>query len=308
MSSTVVLEPGAGFSQLRDTLAGAGWAIVSSAERPIVAGEPEHAVFERSAGERLFYTYNPAVQLRVLELPDGMDAAAAGVAPVGRQQVDTWLRSDDERTALRGVLAARQMPDGGLLERIYTLRGDPRPTVASAAAKVSDELRRAIREDTRSVHAARDQALTAIDVLKGQVRPLLEALTRDRSGQALEAVKPHDGDYAKTFVAGAVDAARDAYGRLWSAPGELRHPDPAQTIITCEIAPAGMLAYDNELSRRFPGGYRGIAHLLHPHRVWVAWKCLRPGADAGTAYDGLVWLDDHWAWFPRPYRVLSAGR
>jgi hypothetical protein len=76
------------------------------------------------------------------------------------------------------------------------------------------------------------------------------------------------------------------------------------TVITSEIAPAGMLASDNELSRRFPGGYRRIARLLQPHRVWVSWKYLRPGADAGMAYDGLVWLDDHWAWFPKPYRAL----
>jgi hypothetical protein len=24
------------------------------------------------------------------------------------------------------------------------------------------------------------------------------------------------------------------------------------------------------------------------------------------AYDGLVWCDDHWAFFPKPYRVLTS--
>ena len=27
----------------------------------------------------------------------------------------------------------------------------------------------------------------------------------------------------------------------------------------------------------------------------------------GMAYDGLVWIDDHWAWFPKPFRVLRAA-
>ena len=52
-----------------------------------------------------------------------------------------------------------------------------------------------------------------------------------------------------------------------------------------------LLVEDNELSRGFPGGYRSIAPLLDPHRVWVAWKLIPPGKDAGMSYDGLVWLD-----------------
>ena len=45
--------------------------------------------------------------------------------------------------------------------------------------------------------------------------------------------------------------------------------------------------------------------LLDPHRVWARWKFVRPGEPSGMAYDGLVWVDDHWAWFPKPYRVLA---
>jgi hypothetical protein len=66
-----------------------------------------------------------------------------------------------------------------------------------------------------------------------------------------------------------------------------------------------MLASDNELSRPFPGGYRAIAAKLNPNRIWVRWKFCRPGETAGMAYDGLVWVDDHWAWFPKPYRALA---
>ena len=52
-------------------------------------------------------------------------------------------------------------------------------------------------------------------------------------------------------------------------------------------------------------------------RVSVAlWLCgvaffagvfVQPGEAHGMAHDGLVYLDDHWAWFPKPWRVLSSG-
>jgi hypothetical protein len=40
--------------------------------------------------------------------------------------------------------------------------------------------------------------------------------------------------------------------------------------------------------------------LLDPQRVWVAWEVIPLGKSAGMAYDGLVWIEDHWAWFPKP--------
>ncbi|HWO61148.1 MAG TPA: hypothetical protein VNO31_14065 [Umezawaea sp.] len=49
-----------------------------------------------------------------------------------------------------------------------------------------------------------------------------------------------------------------------------------------------------------------MADLLVPTRVWAAWKYRSPNSSAGLSYDGLVWCDDHWAFFPKPYRVLTS--
>jgi hypothetical protein len=67
-----------------------------------------------------------------------------------------------------------------------------------------------------------------------------------------------------------------------------------------------MLREDNELSRQFPQGYRAIAHWLNPNRVWIAWKYIKTGQSSGQAFNGLVWVDDHWAWFPKPFRALGS--
>lgn len=153
---------------------------------------------------------------------------------------------------------------------------------------------------------ARAGAYAAIELIRAQVEPLLWALAHDSSGELRARVIPQAGDYEKVFLGPAAQAAEKVYGEFWSAEHPLQLPGPAQTDLLCFIAPAGMLATENELSRPFPGGYRLLARWLEPSRVWVAWKLVEPGESSGLAFNGLVWVDDHWAWFPKPYRVLRA--
>lgn len=152
---------------------------------------------------------------------------------------------------------------------------------------------------------ARATALVLAEIVKAQVMPILAALRDDPDGAVARELEPRPADYSLVFVEAAVGAAWEAYGPLWAEiEAAWRPPAPEQRDILCFVAPAGMLASENELSRPFPGGYRAIAHLLVPSRVWVAWKYVLPGSTSGLAYNGLVWVDDHWAWFPKPYRVL----
>jgi len=152
---------------------------------------------------------------------------------------------------------------------------------------------------------ARVAALAAIGILRTQLEPLLWAVARDISGELAAALRPRAEDYALVFSAEVAGAARAAFDAGFARAGNPKPADPGQTQLVCHLAPAGMLASDNELSQHFPGGYRHIAGYLNPQRVWVRWKFCRPNESAGMAYDGLVWVDDHWAWFPKAYRVLG---
>ena len=61
-------------------------------------------------------------------------------------------------------------------------------------------------------------------------------------------------------------------------------------------------------SPRLAGGWsRVLPHLTTDALVrrWAAWRVHPPGEEGGTRFEGLVWLDDHWAWFPKPWRALS---
>jgi hypothetical protein len=263
--------------------------LVDQATKPIVPGEPEYAVFERAA-ERLVYTFNPVCLLRVLDHP------GAGLPAVSVPTVLTWLAAQDERVVLRGILAAGVLGDPEFADPVTRLRTHPRAAIADAAVRTAAALRSA--DETLSAQA---QGLAAVDVLEQQLTPLLRGLSQPGGEHLLAALRPRPDDYARAFVPEAVDAAREAYE---AHPPYRLGPTTRDSTIECHVAPAGMLTYDNSLSRHFPGGYAAIAPLLQPERVWVAWKSTQPGRTTGMAYDGLVWLDDHWAWFPKPYRVL----
>jgi hypothetical protein len=318
----VVLDPAFDFRRLQQGFESHGWRLISAAKQPILPGEPEHALFERAGGERAHYTFNPVCHLRVLEFAKDPDPATRAALPiVGARDIASWLASANERTLLRGILAARLTPDAAFIERIDALRNHPQAAIAGAAAQASKDIRAAVNRGDQPARApsdntppqfaneqdARSVALAMVELLKAQVEPILLALARDRDGSVAAQLRPRPEDYARVFRSDVADAARIAYEAIWADTPRVMHADGGGRV-DIYVAPAGMLASENDLSRHFPGGYLHIAHLLNPHRTWVRWKYLRRGETSGLAYDGLVWCDDHWAWFPKPYRVLSQVR
>ena len=117
-------------------------------------------------------------------------------------------------------------------------------------------------------------------------------------------LKPRDGDYEQVFVGHAAQAARLGYAGLWASPPRSLGKR-GQIEVHAFAAQADALGTENDFSREFPGGYRGIASHLQPANVWLTFKLVEPGSSSGMSYDGLVHLAGRWAWFPKPWRVLS---
>jgi hypothetical protein len=294
----LVLIPALRFGELAALLGQHGWTLAQQAAEPLVPGEPEHASFERGQA-RLVYTCNPVCHFRVLDTAlagaAGLDAA---LPVVSTGAVADWLASDDERTLLRGLLAAAHTEQLALAPLVQAQCKHPRPAIARAAEQALQVLLG--DKIAAGDGSARGGALLAIALLEEQLRPLLMALQHDRDGRLAAALRPQASDFLLAFAPGAAIVASDAYA---TAPVPRVQADGELELA---LAPAGMLGDDNALSRRFPGGYRAIAHLLAPQRIWASWKYVRRGERAGVAYDGLVWLDERWVWFPKPYRALSA--
>lgn len=139
------------------------------------------------------------------------------------------------------------------------------------------------------------------------VRPLLEVLVDPaRSADTIAALAPRPGDAAKAFLGtdaelGAID---DRYAALWTAdPPRVRAPS-AQVTLRIIVATGGMLLPEAPMAKAFPPAWAAVAERLRPERAWIAWAYEPVGGGRSADYDGLVWLDDRWVWFPAPWRVL----
>ena len=58
-------------------------------------------------------------------------------------------------------------------------------------------------------------------------------------------------------------------------------------------------------SHYFPGGYRRAAKILRRGHTVYRWKFVKPGEKLGMAFDGLVYLNGRWLFFPKPWRILQ---
>lgn len=114
-------------------------------------------------------------------------------------------------------------------------------------------------------------------------------------------LRPRDEDYHRAFVPGAAERARAFYAPFWEGEPEIA-PRREHGELRLAVALAEELREEHPF---FPGGYREAAPHLVPGRVWVAWELLEPGAASGYQMNGLVWLDDRFVWFPRPWRALE---
>lgn len=127
------------------------------------------------------------------------------------------------------------------------------------------------------------------------------------SAAALRALRPRDDDYARVFLGEAADRARFGYAPFWADGGPPIRLAPENTELDVFACAAMWFGSGHRASHAFPGGYERIAAQLAPELVWVAWRWHPPRARLGQLFDGLVRLDDRWALFPKPWRVLGGN-
>lgn len=141
-----------------------------------------------------------------------------------------------------------------------------------------------------------------IATIQARARTVLaQAPTAGAAGVA--ELAPRAEDYARVFTAAIAPAMELHFSTLWARKPEIT-AQAEQTELQLSSARGDRVG---EGAVGFPGGYKALAAHLLPDRIWSAWKYVRPGATLGMAYDGLVWLDDRFVWFPKPWRALKDG-
>ena len=146
MTVSLVLDPNVSFRMLADSLAELGWQRRpdTSVAPPIIPGEPEFASWSRGE-DRISYTFNPVVRLRVLAFY-GEDAGSArarvrdALPMLELEELEELLRSSEPREVLLGILAAGVLKVVTVLGTLETLRNHRERAVAQAAAKTHEDL------------------------------------------------------------------------------------------------------------------------------------------------------------------------
>lgn len=140
-----------------------------------------------------------------------------------------------------------------------------------------------------------------------QATDLLKAFTKPGADHAAltSALRPKADDYAAVFVGDAAQKMKSAMDPLWEGGKLTLKPSPEQTEVVSVAAPQSELVKGEGNAAHCPGGYKGIADKIQPKTVVFCARFVKPGEKLGLAIDGLVWVNGHWALFPKPFRALK---
>jgi len=141
-------------------------------------------------------------------------------------------------------------------------------------------------------------------------RALVERLGKVGDTSLFATLRPATADYRALFEPDfAVRAERFYEGRLWASasPAEpLAHPEQTEVRIW-KSTTEELRAWTPAAEKNFPGGYVKIKDQWKPGLVVYTWKYIEPGKQDGIFCNGLVYVNDHWAYFPKPWYVLDAS-
>jgi hypothetical protein len=121
-------------------------------------------------------------------------------------------------------------------------------------------------------------------------------------------LKPTSADYQAVFTPSVAIKAEQTYvAKIWSDPDVAITAEAGQTELKLWKATSEEIKqWGPGVSSVFPGGYERIGPSLKPGLTWYTWKYTAPGAQLGMAYNGLVYVNGHWAFFPKPWQALDA--
>ncbi len=87
-------------------------------------------------------------------------------------------------------------------------------------------------------------------------------------------------------------------------PGTAFGPTPTQSDLVVVYATTRQLFEQRPVLDEFPGGYKDVLQYFKMDVPIVRFKFVKTGEDLGLAFDGLVYLNDHWVIIPKPWRSL----
>jgi hypothetical protein len=162
------------------------------------------------------------------------------------------------------------------------------------------------QSETNTTQACQDSALSK-QPTKEDVSELLSGLLKPNGREELmRSLRPKAEDYKAVYKEPFATILEEAHREIWESD-EIIGGNPGQDEIQVFLTTSDNLIDHTPLADLFPGGYRDIDSYLKPGVPIATFKFVKPGLDYGMAYDGLVYVNRHWVFMPKPWHALYGG-
>jgi hypothetical protein len=118
-----------------------------------------------------------------------------------------------------------------------------------------------------------------------------------------KSLRPTTADYKAMFDGPTATKVEAGQAKDW-AKAVIR-PKPGQNDVKMWSATGAELAAGKGNAKEFPTEYKKFGKHLVPTLTYWKFKFVETGKEAGTAYDGLAFVNGHWAIAPKPWRALE---
>jgi len=117
-------------------------------------------------------------------------------------------------------------------------------------------------------------------------------------------LRPSTGDYRKIFEQPFADLLERNSSPAWASGKMVIAPNRGQSELLLQSVPStDIRSWTERADMILPGGYRSLTNDIKSGFTVYTFKFVQRGADTGTAYDGLVFVNGHWRIFPKPWRA-----
>lgn len=118
------------------------------------------------------------------------------------------------------------------------------------------------------------------------------------------ALRPDPADFKAIFEGEFAAKVEEAHKKFWDAEKfeGLSGGKPDQTEVLIAAVSTEDIAAWNDNAKALPGGYEKIKDKFKKGLVVYRFKYVVPGETLGMANDGLIHVNGHWVFVPKPWR------
>lgn len=121
-------------------------------------------------------------------------------------------------------------------------------------------------------------------------------------------LRPTEADIRAVYNEPLATALIENYTMMYDMMAEQKdglRPAPEQTDLLIVATTTDELKVNSDIRDKFPGGYGSVLSYMNDGFPIVRFKFVEPGESSGRAFDGLIFVNDHWVLMPKPWRSLD---